>query len=388
MYGYVSFRISVPAAFPYPWNWVFWGVTIFLWLALTLRFLFWFYKSDSRVLAVIVWVGSLGLGLFTSLFFLLFARDLLYLVVLMAEKIMAFVRDVPYGNETALIPFDPERRRYLFNMINAGIVGMGGLYSLWGFINAYSSINVRNVEIKAQNLPDAFDGFEILQITDIHSGTTIKRKYVSRLVEKAKTLTPDLIALTGDLVDGTVSNLLDYIDPLSDLDAPYGKYFVTGNHEYYSGVHQWVEQIKKMGYKVLNNEHTLIEKEGEKILLAGVTDFESIALDPLNASDPLKAKEGAPETSYKILLAHQPRSIFNASEAGFDLQLSGHTHGGQFFPWNFVIRLQQPFLKGTHRYKETDLYICTGAGYWGPPLRVGSSPQISLIRLLKENKAV
>ena len=198
MYGYVSFRISVPAAFPYPWNWVFWGVTIFLWLALTLRFLFWFYKPDSRVLDVIVWVGSLGLGLFTSLFFLLFARDLLYLVVLMAEKIMAFVRDVPYGNETALIPFDPERRRYLFNMINAGIVGMGGLYSLWGFINAYSSINVRNVEIKAQNLPDAFDGFEILQITDIHSGTTIKRKYVSRLVEKAKTLTPDLIALTGE----------------------------------------------------------------------------------------------------------------------------------------------------------------------------------------------
>jgi len=182
MYGYVSWRISVPAAFPYPWNWVFWGVTIFLWLAVPLRFLFWFYKSDSRVLDVIVWVGSLGLGLFTSLFFLFFARDLLYLVTLMAEKIFALVRDAPDGNEVALIPLDPERRRFLFNMINAGIVGTGGLYNLWGFINAHSSIKVRNVEIKAQNLPDVFDGFEILQITDIHAGTTIKRKYVSRKI--------------------------------------------------------------------------------------------------------------------------------------------------------------------------------------------------------------
>jgi len=167
-----------------------------------------------------------------------------------------------------------------------------------------------------------------------------------------------------------------------------GKYFVTGNHEYYSGVHQCVEHVKKIGYRVLNNEHTLIEKGGERILLAGVTDFNSIALDPLNATDPLKAIEGAPETSYKILLAHQPRSIFKAAEAGFDLQLSGHTHGGQFFPWNFVVRLQQPFIRGEHRYKETDIYICTGVGYWGPPIRVSTSPQISLIRLVKENKAV
>ena len=383
MYSYVGWRIIVPAALPDHWNTTLWMITIFFWIIIPLRFIFWFQRSESIWIDRLAWLSYIGLGTFAILFALLFSKDILWLIYLIGEKIVSYFLGIVNDTPQTTVAMNPKRRRFILNMLNAGILGITGLYISWGIYTAKSRIRIKNIDISVPDLPDEFNGFTILQISDIHVGPTIKRSFVQRIVNMAKEISPDLIALTGDLVDGSVPSLENDVEPLSDLTAPFGKFFVTGNHEYYSGVKQWVDHVDKLGFRVLNNEHVIIKKGEKQIVLAGVTDLESINMDPANASDPTAAIQGAPEDSYKILLAHQPRSIFKAADAGFDLQLSGHTHGGQFFPWNFLVALQQPFIKGVHKYKNTLAYVCTGVGYWGPPIRVGVPPQISKIKLVK-----
>ena len=383
IYGYAGWRIIVPAALPDHWNTALWSLIIFLWLIIPLRFIFWFQKLESDWVDRLAWLGYIGIGIFAILFALIFTKDILWLIFLLGEKGVSYILGLINGTPTMPITANPERRRFILNMVNTGILGITGLYISWGLYTAKSRIRVKNVNIFVPDLPDEFDGFTILQICDIHVGPTIKRNFVQRIVDMAKDISPDLIALTGDLVDGSVPGLENEVEPLSELKVPYGKFFVTGNHEYYSGVKPWVSHVKKLGFRVLNNEHVIIKKGEKQIVLAGVTDIESIRMDPTNATDPISAIKGAPPDSFKILLAHQPRSIFKAAEAGFDLQLSGHTHGGQFFPWNFIVAMQQPFINGLHKYRNTTVYVCTGVGYWGPPIRVGVPPQISKIRLVK-----
>jgi len=383
IYGYVGWRIIVPAALPDHWNTTLWIVTIFFWLIIPLRFLFWFQKFESAWVDRLAWLGYTGLGIFAILFVLLFTKDILWLLFLIGEKGVSYFLGLTNGASKTPIPVNPERRQFLMNLVNTAILGFTSLYISWGIYTAKSRIRVKNIDITVPDLPEEFDGFTILQICDIHVGPTIKRDFVQRIVDMAKDISPDLIAIVGDLVDGSVPSLENDVEPLSKLTVPYGKFFVTGNHEYYSGVKPWVSHIDKLGFRVLNNEHVIIRKGEKQIVLAGVTDIESIRMDPTNATDPIAAIKGAPAGSFKILLAHQPRSIFKAAEAGFDLQLSGHTHGGQFFPWNFVVSLLQPYLKGLHKYKNSLIYVCTGVGYWGPPIRVGVPPQISKIRLVK-----
>jgi hypothetical protein len=161
-----------------------------------------------------------------------------------------------------------------------------------------------------------------------------------------------------------------------------GNYFVTGNHEYYSGVMEWIEQIRRLGFSVLINEHRIITREKRKMLLAGVTDYREGRMLPGHQSDPHKAMKAAPKTDVKILLAHQPKNIFDAARAGYDLQISGHTHGGQFFPWNLLVGFSQPYVSGLHTHQNTRIYVSRGTGYWGPPLRVGSPSEITLIKLI------
>jgi len=191
------------------------------------------------------------------------------------------------------------------------------------------------------------------------------------------------VAITGDIVDGSVRELAHHAEPLARLASRHGTYVVTGNHEYYSGVHGWVRELRRLGTRVLLNEHVVLDHDGAAIALAGVTDWSGHHFDPAHASDPHAAAAGAPERAPRILLAHQPRSAPSACDAGFDLQLSGHTHGGQFWPWNLFVRLQQPFTAGLNRVGRMWLYVNRGTGYWGPPMRFGIPSEITRIRLVK-----
>ncbi|QSI76865.1 MULTISPECIES: metallophosphoesterase [Niveibacterium] len=308
----------------------------------------------------LTWAGSLAMGLFSSVLVLTALRDLALLLA--AEHLPA-----------------------AFEALSAqGVLALAVLVTLAGFINARRTASVVTVDVPLANLPDALHGFTIAQISDIHVGPTIKRGYLDRIVDRVNTLKPDLIAVTGDLVDGSVHDLAPHTEPLKRLAARYGAYFVTGNHEYYSNAHAWIAEVERLGVKVLMNEHVVLDHGGARLVVAGVTDYTAHQFDPRHRSDPLAALAGAPaDAAAKVLLAHQPRSAEAAADAGFDLQLSGHTHGGQFFPWNLFVPLQQPFTAGLHKLRDLWVYTSRGTGYWGPPKRFGAPSEITRLRLVR-----
>ena len=253
-----------------------------------------------------------------------------------------------------------------------------------GFVMARRVARVVDVEVRVAGLPSPLEGFTIAQLSDIHIGPTIKRRFVEGVVERVNRLDADMVAITGDLVDGSVGELAHHTEPLARLASRHGTYFVTGNHEYYSGADAWIRELERLGAKVLMNEHVVLDHDGAALTVAGVTDWSAHHFDPSHKSDPQAAARGAPPHAPKVLLAHQPRSAPFAEAAGYQLQLSGHTHGGQFWPWNFLVRLQQPFIAGLHRLGRMWVYTSRGTGYWGPPMRFGIPSEITLIRLVRE----
>ena len=262
------------------------------------------------------------------------------------------------------------------------VVGGAMAVLLIGLWRARRPATVRVVDVPITGLPSDLEGFRIAQLSDLHVGPTLKRDFVERVVDTTNGLQPDLIALTGDVADGFPPALRDEVAPLAGLEAPHGKYFVTGNHEYYWDAAGWVRELEGLGFSALINGHQVIRRGTGRIVLAGVTDLSSGGL-PGHASDPAAAVAGAPESDVRVLLAHQPKSAFAARAAGYDLQLSGHTHGGQYFPFNLLVRLFQPFVAGLHRLEAMWLYVSRGTGYWGPPLRLGAPAEITLIQLVR-----
>ena len=182
-------------------------------------------------------------------------------------------------------------------------------------------------------------------------------------------------------------HLSNDVAPFAELQAPYGKFFVTGNHEYYSGAEQWVREAGRLGYDVLMNEHRRIQRSGASFVLAGVTDYSGGQFIPSHKSDPKAAINNAPSGDVKILLAHQPRTLLQAESLGYDAMISGHTHGGQFFPWNLVAALGQPYISGLHDHNGMWVYVSKGTGYWGPPVRLGARSEITVITLTAGNGA-
>jgi predicted MPP superfamily phosphohydrolase len=252
-----------------------------------------------------------------------------------------------------------------------------------GIWRARRPARVRTVRVPIAHLPGDLEGFRIVQLSDLHVGPTLKRAFVERIVATANGLRPDLIALTGDVADGFPPALRHDVAPLAALRAPLGKYFVTGNHEYYWDAPGWVRELERLGFNALVNAHRVIRRGAARLLLAGVTDLSASAHVTGHASDPAAAVAGAPASDVRVLLAHQPKSAFAACAVGFDLQLSGHTHGGQYFPFNLLVRLFQPFVAGLHRLEAMWLYVSRGTGYWGPPLRLGAPAEITLIQLTR-----
>jgi len=262
---------------------------------------------------------------------------------------------------------------------------LGLLVTLLGFLNARRTAAVVKVDVPIKGLPPALQGFTLAQLSDIHVGPTIKQPYLRRIVDKVNALDADVVAITGDLVDGKVGELAAHTAPLADLKSRHGTFFVTGNHEYYSGAHAWVDELRRLGLTVLMNQHVVIQPPGHSdkpLVLAGVTDYSAGHFDPAHRSDPEAALRGAPMNAVRVLLAHQPRSAPAAAKAGFDLQLSGHTHGGQFYPWNLFVRFQQPFTAGLHKLQNLWVYTSRGTGYWGPPKRFGAPSEITFLRLV------
>ncbi|MBM4355445.1 MAG: metallophosphoesterase [Deltaproteobacteria bacterium] len=283
-----------------------------------------------------------------------------------------------------LLPADAARRGQLAHIVRLVLVSGSVLICAWGYVQAVLPPRVRTVDIPVRNLPEALHGTRIVQLTDLHLTARTSADETRGLVDQVNSLEPDLVVVTGDLADGTTSALRDAVTPLGGLSAPLGTWFVTGNHEYYSGVEGWLAMTTSLGWRNLLNEHVLLDRGGATVLLAGVTDT-SVSLPAApHRSDPKAAILGAPEADARILLAHQPKSAATAVEQdlGFDLVLSGHTHGGQFFPWCLVVPLVQPYASGYFREGRTHIYTSPGTGYWGPPNRAGVPAEITLLRLV------
>lgn len=256
------------------------------------------------------------------------------------------------------------------------------IFSFLGLYNAKSTPKLKTIEIPIKGLRQAVRGFRIAHLTDVHVGPTIGAKDLTKMVSLINATNPDVIVITGDLVDGRLADLEKEIRPLFDLRSVYGVYFVTGNHEYYSGCQDWIDHLSSNGITVLLNEHKIITHMGARIAIAGVTDHKAHNFIPHHQCDPEKALSGIPSNTPTILLAHQPITAGYVPSEKVSLQLSGHTHGGQFFPWRYAVPLQQPVISGLSNKYGHLMYVSRGAGYWGPPKRIAAASEITLVTLM------
>jgi predicted MPP superfamily phosphohydrolase len=309
------------------------------------------------------WVGALWLA---TLFYLLIA-----LVVLEPVRALASRGE----------PSSVDRRLFLARAtaLTAGFAALGTVG--YGATEA-RHVRIKRVPISLPALDPKLDGYRIALLTDIHLSETLRRPFLEHTVQTVNSLGVDLVAIVGDLVDGTVDELGDQASALSGLRAANGTYFVTGNHEYYSGAEEWVEFLPTLGVKVLRNQRLEVGKGGAGFDLAGIDDATAAKSGvPGHGANLAKALEGRSDDQPVVLLAHQPVQWPEAVRRGVDLQLSGHTHGGQLWPFNYAVRLQQPVVAGWAKDGDSQIYVSRGVGYWGPPVRVGAPPEISLITL-------
>jgi uncharacterized protein len=316
------------------------------------------------------WVGVAML-----LVFLLFASELV--------RLGAHATSALQGG-----PLSPDRR----TLLSRGIAAVVGVLALGlagvGTASALGEVAVKPVRVRLRRLPSSMSGFRVVQLTDLHIGPTLGRDWLTGIVDRVNALDADLVVITGDLVDGSVEALRDHVAPLAALRSKHGTYFVTGNHEYYSGVSDWLAELERLGVRVLRNERVSIGAGDDTFDLAGVDDWSAKRSGgggegkDAHGPDLARALAGRDPKRELVLLAHQPKQIVEAAAMGVGLQISGHTHGGQIFPWTLLVRLDQPYIAGLERSGDTQIYVSRGTGYWGPPMRVAAPSEITLLELM------
>lgn len=307
---------------------------------------------------IISWISYPVFAFFALFISFLIVRDLLYLFI----KLLLFV--FPDSHFLMKIVETP------INGLVLSIVTL--IFFIYGIWNAYTP-TLKSVQLYTKL--DSLNGLKALQLSDIHVSDLTPTSFVERIVRISNEANPEIIFLTGDLTDGNFNELRSKIEILKQLKADKGKYFITGNHEYFNEKDSILSIMEEIGFKVLQNEGEYIFKE--KLYVGGINDYIAGRFKD-EPSDPEKALNNYTGEGYKILLAHQPKSIKNKATMNYDLILSGHTHGGQFFPGNLLVYLDQPYIKGLYDIDGTKLYVSQGTGFWGPPIRVGTTPEITL----------
>jgi predicted MPP superfamily phosphohydrolase len=253
---------------------------------------------------------------------------------------------------------------------------------LFGALVALRGPRVHKVSLTIPNLAQPLKGMTIAQISDLHIGPTIGIRYVESVVRKCNALKPDLVVLTGDIVDGPLKRLGDVAGKLGDLESTFGNFFIVGNHEYYAGAAGWMDFFRNLGMRVLANESVTLKRGDANFVVGGVLDPAARMFGDKNGPRPDLASAPEVETSLRVLLAHNPKIAPLGAAAGFDLQLSGHTHAGQFFPWNLVVHLvHAPHVAGASKEGKMQVYVSPGTGTWGPPIRFGTRPELTLLEL-------
>ncbi|WP_072679343.1 metallophosphoesterase [Arcobacter sp. LA11] len=273
-----------------------------------------------------------------------------------------------------VIPINEKRRTFFKKTLDISSIAVAGSINAKAMYNA-RHIEIEDVDIKIRNLKQSYS---IVQLSDIHIGGLIDKNFISDLVDQVNTLNPDIVVITGDMVDTKLEYAKEALDELKNLKSKYGNYFIVGNHEYFHGVTSIIDYVNTLNIKTLENENVYIGEEGEGFFLAGVYDVMGYRVESYKP-DLYKALIGTDEYPI-VLLAHQPKFIEEVKDV--DLVLSGHTHGGQIVPFNLLVKLAQPYVKGLHQHDEnTQIYINKGTGFWGPPMRLGASSEITNITL-------
>lgn len=362
---YLWIRLVRDPLLPEPWRQLATLALVILGISIPASMLVWRLLPRSVALPV-TWVGYVWMGVMFVLLVLLGTSE--------------FLR---WGwlKYASAAPADPSRRSFLSQVFAGGAMTLGLALSGWGVWSAIRPVEVKQLRIRLRNLPEKLRGFRLVQLSDIHVGPTIGKGFVEDLVRKVNDLRPDLVAITGDLVDGSVEELADAVRPLGDIQSQHGTFFVTGNHEYYSGADDWLAFLSEIGMRPLRNECLDLAHNGDSLCLAGVDDWTAHQFGNGHGSDIGRALRNRHADKPVVLLAHQPKQFEQAKAHGVDLQLSGHTHGGQIFPFGFLTRLVQPFLAGLYRRGDSQIYVSSGTGYWGPPMRIMAPAEITFIEL-------
>jgi hypothetical protein len=273
-------------------------------------------------------------------------------------------------------------RRHTLERLCGGAAAAAGVGTAIAGAREATDLVIERVRVPLRRLPPELSGLRIVQISDLHFGAAVGPDYLDRVFAEVTALAPDLVAITGDLIDGDVADLRRPLQRLHRLPTRYGVFFVTGNHEYYWNAGSWIPFLVALGVRVLRNERVSIGAPGASFDLAGVDDLSAAAWGKGFGHDLPRALEGRDPTRELVLLAHQPASIHEAARHGVGLQLSGHTHGGQIWPVRLLLHFTQPFIDGLHRVQDTWIYVSRGTGYWGPTLRLGARPEITEITLV------
>jgi predicted MPP superfamily phosphohydrolase len=345
-----------------------WATAALIALALSLPATFLVMRRLPPPLArSFAWPAFIWMGLMFLAFALVLAGDVIRMSIVLAARLGS-------GG------LDPQRRLLLARILGGG-AGLGaGVLGAFAVRRALARVEVKHLEVPLPRLPAASDGTSIVQLTDLHVGPTIGRAFVEDIVRRTNALAPDIVAITGDLVDGSVERLREAVAPLAELRARHGVFFVTGNHEFFSGASAWRLELPRLGIRVLSNERVVIGEGAAAFDLAGVEDWSAGRQGDAGPDLP-RALAGRDPSRALVLLAHQPRAVVEAAKHGVGLQLSGHTHGGQIWPFTYFVKLQQPYVAGLHQHGPTTIYVSPGTGYWGPPMRLGTRAEITRIVL-------